>query len=66
MHSPSHRPLALPSEVLKNSIPREGSYAGKTQSNKALALLCTIATPLFAMAENSFKDHDYIPGLEVG
>lgn len=28
MHSPSHCPLALPSEVLKNSIPLEGSCAG--------------------------------------
>lgn len=37
MHSPSHRPLAFPSEVLKNSIPLEGPCAGNRNKKKKKA-----------------------------
>lgn len=36
MHSPSHRPLAFPSEVLKNSIPLEGPCADKKKKKKKI------------------------------
>lgn len=68
MHSPSHCPLAFPSEVLKNPIPLERPCAGgrKKKGNKTLTLACTVIIPVFAMAQNAFKGHNYIPGLEVG
>lgn len=37
MHSPSHRPLAFPSQVLKNSISLEGPCAGGRKKKKEKA-----------------------------
>lgn len=62
MHSPSHRTLAFPSEVLKNSIPLEGPCEDKRKKttnhlhDHAQLLL------LFLLWH---KGHNYIPGLEV-
>lgn len=53
VHPPSHRPLALPSEVLKDPVPLQSPCAGgrrRKKDNKTLGSSHTIITRGFAMA----------------